>query len=333
MGGERMSRSLKAGFSQIAGMGLCLFSRDELEAIHLATLEVLERYGIMVFCDEALELYAASGCYVDKETNLVKIPAFLVEEAISSAPSSILLAGRDPRHDTVLEGRRVGFTNFGAGVMVIDPLTGELRESNKQDVANTALACDALEEVDIYSSAVVARDVPERAIDLHEAEAFLSNTTKHCQHIDLTGGAGAKKFFEMGAAIVGGMDKLRERPIISALVCPTSPLQLHTHTAEIIIECARARIPVNILSMAMSGASAPISLAGTLVTHNAEVLGGMVLHQLAGKGAPMIYGSSTTTFDLTFATAPVGAPELGMISAGVAELSHYYMLPSYVAGG
>jgi trimethylamine--corrinoid protein Co-methyltransferase len=294
-------------------------------------MEILERAGILVFCDEALEIFSAGGCSVIN--NLVKIPAYIAEDAIRSAPSTILLAGRNPARDMVLDGRRVGFTNFGAGVMVIDPFNGELRESTKEDVAATALACDALDEVDIYSSAVVARDVPEGTIDLHEAEAFLSNTSKHCQHIDLTGGAGARKFFEMGSAITGGMDKLRERPIISALVCPTSPLQLHTHTSEIIIECARAGIPVNILSMAMSGASAPVSLAGTLVTHNAEVIGGMVLHQLTAKGAPMIYGSSTTTFDLTYATAPVGAPELGLISAGVAELAHYYMLPSYVAGG
>jgi trimethylamine--corrinoid protein Co-methyltransferase len=215
--------------------------------------------------------------------------------------------------------------------MVIDPFTGEYRESNKKDVAATALACDALVNVDIYSSAVVARDV-EYATDLNEAEAFLTNTSKHCHHIDLTGGAGAKKFFEMAAAIVGGMDKLRERPLVSALVCPTSPLELHTHTAEIIIECAKAGIPVNVLSMAMSGASAPVSIAGTLVTHNAEVLAGIVLNQLTVKGAPVIYGSSTTTFDLTYATAPVGAPELGMISAGVVALARKYMLPSYVAG-
>jgi trimethylamine--corrinoid protein Co-methyltransferase len=109
-------------------------------------------------------------------------------------------------------------------------------------------------------------------------------------------------------------------------------LELHTHTAEIIIECSKAGIPVNVLSMAMSGASAPVTVAGTLVTHNAEVLSGIVLSQMTAKGAPVIYGSSTTTFDLTYATAPVGAPELGMISAGVAALARKYLLPSYVAG-
>jgi trimethylamine--corrinoid protein Co-methyltransferase len=313
------------------GWGLNMFTDDELFEIHLATLDVLQNYGVGVHCDEALEIFDGGGAIVDRENNHVKIPSYLVEDAIRSAPSSVLLAGRTPEYDVTIQGGRVGFTSFGAGVMVVDPYTGEFRESNKKDVGMTALACDATEHVDIYSSAVVARDV-ERATDLNEAEAFLSNTSKHCQHIDLTGGEGAKKFFEMAAIIVGGMDVLKRRPLVSALVCPTSPLELHTHTAEIIIECSKAGIPVNVLSMAMSGASAPVTVAGTLVTHNAEVLSGIVLSQMTAKGAPVIYGSSTTTFDLTYATAPVGAPELGMISAGVAALARYYLLPSYVAG-
>ena len=326
-----MSRGLQPGIAIKAGLGINVFTEDELYEIHWATLDVLANYGVGVHCDEALDIFDGGGAVVDRERNHVKIPAYLVEDAIRSAPSTVLLAGRTPEQDVTLQGGRLGFTCFGAGVMIVDPFTGELRETTKKDVAMTALACDAMENVDIYSSAVVARDV-DKATDLHEAEAFLTNTSKHCHHIDLTGGAGAKKFFEMAAAIVGGADKLRERPLVSALVCPTSPLELHTHTAEIIIECARAGVPVNVLSMAMSGASAPVSLAGTLVTHNAEVLAGIVLNQLTAKGAPVIYGSSTTTFDLTYATAPVGAPELGLISAGVVALARFYLLPSYVAG-
>lgn len=328
-----MKRGIKAGFNQWQGFAIQMFTEDELAAIHAATLEVLEHTGIQVHCEEAMEILDGAGADVDRAAKTVRIPPYLVEDAIRWAPSKVLLAGRDPKHDMVLEGRRVGYTNFGAGVMIVNPYTGELVETGKQDVGQTALVCDALDSVDIYSSAVVARDMPEASVDLHEAEAFLNNTTKHCQHIDLTGGAGARRFLEMGAAITGSAEELRRRPVISALVCPVSPLQLHTNTAEIIIEFARAGVPVNILSMAMSGASAPISLAGTLVTHNAEVLAGIVLAQATRKGAPVIYGSSTTTFDLTYVTAPVGAPELGMINAGVAELSNYYLLPSYVAGG
>lgn len=269
---------------------------------------------------------------MDQSESVVRIPSYLVEDAIRSAPSSITLAGRNPKHDCVLEGSRVSFTTFGAGVKIFDPVTGVLRNTTKADVAGTALVADYLDGVDVYSHAVSARDCPKVSVDLHEAEAFLSNTTKHVQHIDLTSGEHAKKYIEMGAAIVGGMDNLRKRPILSALTCPQSPLQLHKECCEIIIEFARAGVPVNVLSMAMSGATTPVTIAGTLVVHNAEVLAGITLAQLANRGAPVMYGSSTTTFDLQYATAPVGSPELGMCSAGVAALAQFYLLPSYTAG-
>ena len=85
--------------------------------------------------------------------------------------------------------------------------------------------------------------------------------------------------------------------------------------------------------MAMAGGTAPVTLAGTLVTHNAEILGGLTLAQLTCKGAPVIYGSSTTAMDLKLAQASVGTPECALISGAVARLARYYALPSYVAGG
>lgn len=85
--------------------------------------------------------------------------------------------------------------------------------------------------------------------------------------------------------------------------------------------------------MAMAGATSPVTLGGTLVTHNAEVLSVIVLSQLVQKGSPCIYASSTTMMDMRYTTAPVGAPELGMISASVARLAQFYNLPSFVAGG
>jgi trimethylamine--corrinoid protein Co-methyltransferase len=244
-----------------------------------------------------------------------------------------MLAGRNPKHDVILDGSRVNYTTFGVGITINDMETGELRSTCKQDLADTARVADALDNVDVYTHAVTAGlSVPLAAVDLHEAEAFLNNTTKHCQHVDLTCGVNAQKYIDMAALVVGGIDKLRERPIISALICPQSPLALHDICCDIIMTFARNGIPCNVLSMAMSGGTAPVSMAGTLVVHNSEVLAGIVLSQAAQKGAPIMYGSSTTTFDLMHATAPVGSPELGMCSAGVAYLAQYYKLPSFVAG-
>jgi trimethylamine--corrinoid protein Co-methyltransferase len=327
-----MGKNLKAGYSQITGCGLNMISEDELYAIHCATLDVLKNTGIKVVSKEAQEIFHGGGAIVDGKNNIVKIPSHIVEDSIKYAPSSILLAGRNPENDFVVESNRVGFTNFGEGIMVIDPYTKEYRKSTKDDVAKAALVCDALEGIDVHERAISAHDVPAEVAPLHEAEVILQNTSKHI-FMGCGNGRNLEKMVEMMSAVVGGKEKLKERPIYSCITCPVSPLQLVPESTELIIGCAKFGVPINILSMALSGGTAPVTLAGALVTHNAEVLGGLTLSQLACKGTPVIYGSSTTIMDLKNASSPVGCPELALINAGVAKLAQYYLLPSWVAGG
>ena len=326
-----MRSGLFAGKHRTWGLSLNLLTPDELEDIHKATLEVLEKTGIFVENDEALSLFENGGAKVNHETNMVKIPPYLVEESIRSAPAKVILYGRDPKHDLILEGTRVHFTNFSEGVQIVDPRTGELREPVKSDLADAARVIDYLDDVDFCEKAIGAHDVNQVSVPLHNAEAFLPNTTKHCA-FGPGNGKLLHKIIEMGAAIVGGMDKFNERPIISFATCPVSPLKLIDDTCEIIIEAARTNTACNILSMAMAGATSPVTLAGSLVTHNAEVLGGLVLSQLACKGAPVIYGSSTTAMDLRMGTASVGTPEAALVSGAVACLARHYKVPCYVGG-
>jgi len=166
---------------------------------------------------------------------------------------------------------------------------------------------------------------------VHNAEMQYLNTTKPIG-IGPLSRTETIAIFEMAAEIVGGADELRRRPIVYNGVCPVSPLKLPHEATEVIIETARWWIPNNILSMAMAGGSSPVTLAGTLVTHNAEVLSGITLAQLTERGAPCIYGSSTTAMDLKLAAACVGSPELAMISAAVTQMARRYLLPSFVAG-
>ena len=327
-----MRRNLHAGKMHSGGLSLNMFTNDELYDIHLATLEVLEKTGVFFEDEEAREILHAGGAIVDSETKVVKFPPYLVEDAIRSAPAKVVLYGRRPEDDYLLENNRVGFTNFGEGISIFDLHSGELRETVKQDVADSAVIVDYLGGIDVYERAMGAHDVPQEVQPLHNAEAFLSNTTKHCFH-----GAGDGRLMraaiEMAQAIVGGEEELRKRPIISFNTCPISPLKLVRDCTEVIVEGARAGVMVNVLTQALSGGTAPVTLAGTLVVHNAEVLSGIVLGQLVRKGTPMMYGSSTCPLDLRTATATVGSPECGMINAGVAALSNYYSLPSWVAGG
>jgi trimethylamine--corrinoid protein Co-methyltransferase len=327
-----LKHKLNAGKKPKAGLGFQVFTEDELDDIHQATLEVLEHTGLLFDDEEALEVLDGGGAVIDKKTRVAKFPAHVVEDAIASAPSTILLAGRNPKHDFVMERDRVGFTNFGEGVFINDLYTGKLRETTKADVAASALIADYLSEIDVYERAVGAGDMPPQTVQLHNAEAWLSNTSKH-GFMGSGNGYLTKKIVDMAAMITGGRERLQERPIISFITCPVSPLQFIKDSCEIIMETARAGLAINVLSMAMAGGSAPVTLAGTLVDHNAEVLGGLVLAQCTRKGTKFIYGSSTTAMDLRWATASVGSPECALINAAVAQMSTYYLLPSWVAGG
>ena len=326
-----MKRGVSAGLLGNGGLRLGVFTTDELEAIHQATLEVLKHTGVAVYNEEARERFAQAGCQIDKNL-VVKIPPYVVEEAIRSAPEKIVLAGRTPDRDVVLEGRRVHFTNFGEGIKVYDIDTGELRATTKKDLALATRVVDYLDPIDVMEKAMGSQDKPEKVSALHNFEAMLTNTTKHIFG-GPDNGAMIEYILRMAEAISGGRKEMTERCQVSFITCPVSPLQLVEECCDIIMTSAKHGAVVNVLSMAMSGASSPINLAGTLVTHNAEVLSGLTLAQLTKRGAPVVYGSSTTAMNMRTATATVGSPELGLISAAVAALSRYYLLPSWVAGG
>jgi trimethylamine--corrinoid protein Co-methyltransferase len=327
-----MKRTLHAGKTQRAGLGLRIFSDDELYDIHLATLEVLEHTGVFVENEEALEILDGGGAVIEKQQKIAKLPPYLVEDSLRSAPPKFVMAGRQARDDFVVESNRVGFTNFGEGILTADLETGELREPTKKDVADSAKVGDFLSEVSVYNRAIGAHDVPAEVAPVHNAEAFFNNTTKHCM-IGPFSGYQLRQIVKMAAAVAGGEDKLRQRPLVSFHTCPVSPLRLVDDACEIIMESARCGMMVNVITMAMAGASSSIHLAGTLVDHNAELLASVTLSQLTRKGSPIMYGSSTTAMDLRFAAATVGSPECAMINAGVAELARFNGLPSFVAGG
>jgi trimethylamine--corrinoid protein Co-methyltransferase len=325
------------GKNILQGLRLDVFSDDGIQKIDRATRDVLSNYGIQVSDDEGLKLFKEAGAIVDMDTKMVKIPDRLVRQALQSAPSKFYLYGREERRTFEQEHNgRVHYTCFGTGIQVCNYLGNgkyETRDSNDDDLAKCAKLVDWAENITYFSLPVSARDwAGKGAEDVHEMLTSLKNTTKHFHHIDPVG-EHVDYYWEILKAYYGGDAKAaREKPIMSMLVCPTSPLEISHNAAQVIIKGARYGIPVNVLSMAMSGGSSPVYLAGTLVTHNAEVLAGIVLSQIASPGARVWYGSSTTTFDLKRGTAPVGSPELGVISAAVAKLGQLYGLPVFVAG-
>jgi trimethylamine--corrinoid protein Co-methyltransferase len=299
------------------GLRLEVLSAADLDAIHAETLKVLEETGVFVEDDEALDIFADGGAAVDREARVVRLPGEVVEAAIAACPPD--------------DDGPVTFSNFDEGVMYVDPRRGERREPRKADAGDAALLVDALANIDSYGAAVRPTDVPAATAAVHGCEAALLNTSKSVD-TEATSGWEVRVCAELGACIAGSLDALRDDPVVTFGTCPVSPLKLPRDATEVIVACARLGLSDCILSMAMAGGSAPVTLAGTLVVHNAEVLAGITVAQLTEPGARVVYGSSTTAMDLRFATASVGSPEMALIGAAVAQMSKQYRLPSCIAG-
>ncbi len=240
---------------------LCLLANEDLDALHESTLQLMEEYGVQMHGKEALDIRAGAGCDVDYEIDRVRFPRNLVNDAIELCPAEFTLCGRDPKHDTLVGGKKVVYKNFGTGVFIFDPYTGEHRNTTKEDLCSVARFCDAIPEIDVFSIAVTAGDVNQKVRALHEAEAVLCNLTKNFAH-DLEGVKNTQRFIDMAAIIQGGYDKLRERPIITMGACPTSPLEMNENETSIIILSARHGLPIDILSMGLCGATTPVTLGG-----------------------------------------------------------------------
>ena len=143
-------------------------------------MKLMEEYGVRIFGSEAKEIYEKAGCRVDWESNMVRFPRKLVEWAIEVTPGSFTMCGRDPKDDFVLGDGQVSFTSFGTGLQMFELESGEIRDTTKADLEDFARFCDAIPEINAFTTAVAAQDVPGPLKDFHEAEAIFQEYDKAC---------------------------------------------------------------------------------------------------------------------------------------------------------
>ena len=312
---------------RIARPDFRVLSADDISRIHTATLEVLERTGVEVMEEEAVALLRGAGARVSDDTR-VRIPPELVEKAIQTSPASVTLHRRDGEPTVVLEGSRFYYGTGSDCPHVVDPFTGERRLFTKDDVGRAARLCDALPNIDFFMSLGLVSDVPEQVSDLHQFEAMLVNTEKP---IVFTAHSrqGMEDIIEMAAIAVGGANNLRRRPCIGLYAEPITPLTHYQPAVQKLLLAADKEVPVVYTPCPMAGATAPVTLAGTLVTANAEVLSGLVISQLKRPGAPFIGGGVISVMDMRTAILSYGCPELSLMSAAQADLGHHYGLPIF----
>ena len=303
-------------------------TESEIEGIHGATLRVLEKTGIKVMSEEALEILKKAGARVKGENDHVTIPRNLVKEALEMAPGKVKLCARNPKYDLDLNKQKTHFAADGGPPFMLDINTGERRYSTSEDIAICATIADYLDHVDLIWPLGAGSDVPAPIRYIVDMYTSLKNCQKHFQG-DATTGREAQYQIEIASAIVGSKEELRKRPIFSHVICTISPLVYDKGMTEASIELGRAGIPVAIYPMPSTGGTSPVTLAGTMVINNAEVLGGLVIQQLASAGAPVIYSADVGTVDFR-AGDGIMSPESNLMCLGLNQMARYYNLPSEV---
>jgi len=318
------------GFTKIGLKGNYLqpLSLDELQRIHVSSLGVLERTGVLVYEPEAVSTFKKAGCDV-QENKVVKIPQYLVKESLNKAPSSVTLCGRDRKHDfTVGNGQFYGGV-CGTGQHVFDLETHQHRDATKLDIVNLTRLIDALENMHcMLIPQVVPNDVPEQDIDVHAAEAALRNTGKHVGPIACFSEAHVENVIEMAETVVGGGEELRKKPIISAMAEPVSPLQHSVPQTKNLIAYAKRGLPVQITNHPITGFTSPITLAATIAQSNAEALSYLVLAQLINPKTPIIFGPYGTTPNMKEGIHLPASVEATLVQTALMQIARYYRLPA-----
>lgn len=309
-----------------------LLSDAQLEQIHDASLQILERTGVRVCDGEALDLLRDAGCSVS-DGDVVRIPGSVIDEAVHDAPSRIVLYNRASKNEIVLEGRSSYFGTGSDLPHTLDLESGERRPSLLSDVENTARVADSLPNLDFVMSMALPSDVPRETTDRHSFLAMIKNTSKPVVFTawDETGLADIIAMAEM---VAGGADALAAEPFLVAYLEPTSPLQ-HSQTAlRKVLMMADRGLPFVYAPGPVEGATAPVTPAGSLAMANAEALSGLAIAQLRSKGAPVIYGSGSGPLDMRTTVATYSSPEFMLHCKGIAELGqHLYKLPVWGFAG
>jgi len=309
-----------------------LLSDNQLEELHLAAVHILEKTGVSIECQEAIDLLAEAGADVSNPKR-VRIPSHLVEQALRTVPKSVTLYTREGEPAIVLNG--MTGSHFGAWTDspdYLDPYTKQRRACYVKDIADTARLVDALPNMEWMSSAGSNSTLPGVVA---EKVAFLQAVLNSSKPVSGGGSTVStlKELLKICSMIAGGEKEFQAKPFFIVSSEPVSPLVQGKDAIERSLLCAEKGIPNKAFSIPAAGVSSPATFSGTLAIGIAEWLSHLVIVQLKKPGAPFIFGSIPTIMDMKTMIISYGAPELSFLVAAMTEISHYYKLPIYGTAG
>jgi trimethylamine--corrinoid protein Co-methyltransferase len=304
------------------------FSTNQLEQIHEATLTVMETAGLVFAHEPARDLFAKAGCKIDGQR--VFFSKKLVENQIKKAPSQFTLYARNPKKNVVIGGDNIAFIPCYGAPFVRDMDNGR-REGTLEDFNNFAILAYESPYIDLNGGMLTEpNNIP---LANRNAERIYSSMVLSDKPF-LGAGTGAKdanQTIEMASIVFGSREEMAEKPPFVSMLCSLSPLGFDDKMCGGIMEYAKAGMPQLISSLAISGTTAPVTMEGTLVVQNAEILAGIILSQLVREGAPVIFSGSSSSAAMRYGTLSVGAPEMAVNTAATAQMGRFYNLP--VRGG
>jgi len=316
---------LQSNYTALEAPRFRKLSDDQVEKLHFASLEILERTGVRLYEPEALELLQAKGIKVE-DGNRVRIPSGLVEWALTVAPKRTVLCNRNGQRVMPLERNNVFYGPGSDCPNVIDVRTGERRPGTLQDIAEASRVCDALPNIDFLMSFCVASDLPQETADRHQMRAMLMNSTKPILFVT-TEFEGCVDAIRMAEVVAGGEEELRRNPICACYINVTHPMRHNQEALRKLLLLAGKGLPTTYTPVVLRGATGPVTAAGAIALANAGELAGLVIAQLKREGAPIILtGGVNDMLDMRTTVDAYADPTNRVM---LVELAHRYDLPIF----
>lgn len=313
-----------------ATFGFKMLDEDQIQEMLYATFDVMRTVGFKVLHKGARKMLAQAGAVVKDES--VKIPQHIVQECLRLAPKGWTIFDRTGKRAMEVTGRKSYYGTSTAAPNTMDAYTGVVRPTLLDDIGRGARLADALGNIDFVMPFGSSQDVPGDACDIYEFPVIVANTTKPLVFISYSG-KGVELVYEMAAAVVGGLDRLQERPFVIAYPEPIAPMVYPDHVIDRLFAAADLRMPLIPGASVMLGATGPMTVAGAVVQALAESMMSVTLAQLRSPGCPVALSTNMGIMDMSTGLSTFGEPTKSLATCAHAQVSQYLGLPTWGLAG
>jgi len=308
-----------------------MLSEDEIKLIHEASLEVLEETGVHLEHPGAQEILSSFGARVSDDRQKVFFPRDMVDKMLARAPRSFLCASREARFDLEMKLGRAYCRQVGGPISLFDMRTSKTAPLTLQDNIDSARLIDGLPHIDV-ASCMTPQDINPVTYDVRVVKEMLERSRKHFWALT-THSSHLKYELEMAAAVAGGREALKKRPLFSGIFCVIDPLRYPDDEIDRLFLWGEYGIPVRVPITSLVGANAPYTLAGAMTQINAEFLSSVAVVQALCPGLGLWYYTLLQVLDMKNGRSVANGPEMVQLYAAAAQMSRHYGIPSTFSTG